>query len=685
MSDLVVRVAADLAQFRENMKLVDNQIDTTASALRTMSAAYDGSKTIANANAAVIAIDRMGGVSKLTDEAQAKLNAQLNTAISTYERLGQQAPATMLAMRDATQKVEAATAALAVPTQSWTQALGGAWTTVAGFAGTLGIGLGVSALIGFGKSVIDTGSQINDMSTKLGASTDFVQRMSFAAKQTGATMEDVSTSLGKMNANLGGGSTGTIAALKGIGLEFDQVRAMRPEEAFLAIAEAIHDIPDPMTQARVAVELFGKSGQILLPAIKEGLKELGEQATIMSGQTIKSMDDVGDSVDKLKGRLAAVAAEGMAPFFEALNRMYDMVADFSHLDVYGVVTSFYGLKDAMNQTKSAGEGAFAAIAKAAEGSIPSLKNVEKGLRDAFEVLAEFDSENKENEAQIRKGIAAYDAYRESVKSLSDQWTGAKLAERVKLFTESLAEIGGASKVTAFEMAGLVKQIDEFVKQGAALSPALNEVYRQHLNLNAGIDGSYSGLLKVINSTAKYKDELFKLPPILTDVRFASETVAESTDKISVAAEKAALTWSHAMDLVRQGQGTMSGEIPGLSDFSRENHDRIQKSFDDHRYFGPVKNGAPDFEALGFAPEVQWRADGGPVSAGSPYMVGERGPELFVPSSSGSIVPNGASVGGLNLTVNITQPLGTPQAISSAVSSALMQTLRGQGARFGVNV
>ena len=39
---------------------------------------------------------------------------------------------------------------------------------------------------------------------------------------------------------------------------------------------------------------------------------------------------------------------------------------------------------------------------------------------------------------------------------------------------------------------------------------------------------------------------------------------------------------------------------------------------------------------------QGRADGGPVSAGSTYMVGERGPELFTPGSSGNITPNGAS-------------------------------------------
>lgn len=48
-----------------------------------------------------------------------------------------------------------------------------------------------------------------------------------------------------------------------------------------------------------------------------------------------------------------------------------------------------------------------------------------------------------------------------------------------------------------------------------------------------------------------------------------------------------------------------------------------------------------------------RAAGGPVSAGSPYLVGERGPELFMPRTSGSIYPNDAmGVGGSNIVVNV---------------------------------
>ena len=46
-----------------------------------------------------------------------------------------------------------------------------------------------------------------------------------------------------------------------------------------------------------------------------------------------------------------------------------------------------------------------------------------------------------------------------------------------------------------------------------------------------------------------------------------------------------------------------------------------------------------------------KAGGGPVSGGQSYLVGEKGPELFVPRSHGNIVPNNA-MGGTNIVVNV---------------------------------
>jgi phage-related minor tail protein len=47
-----------------------------------------------------------------------------------------------------------------------------------------------------------------------------------------------------------------------------------------------------------------------------------------------------------------------------------------------------------------------------------------------------------------------------------------------------------------------------------------------------------------------------------------------------------------------------------------------------------------------------RATGGPVTAGRAYRVGERGPELFVPTASGRIEAAGVAVRNIAITVNV---------------------------------
>jgi predicted nucleic acid-binding Zn-ribbon protein len=53
--------------------------------------------------------------------------------------------------------------------------------------------------------------------------------------------------------------------------------------------------------------------------------------------------------------------------------------------------------------------------------------------------------------------------------------------------------------------------------------------------------------------------------------------------------------------------------------------------------------------------IDFRASGGPVSAGKPYIVGEKGPELIIPNQNGTVIPNHqlAGAGGMNLSVVVT--------------------------------
>ena len=76
-----------------------------------------------------------------------------------------------------------------------------------------------------------------------------------------------------------------------------------------------------------------------------------------------------------------------------------------------------------------------------------------------------------------------------------------------------------------------------------------------------------------------------------------------------------------------------------------------------------------------------KAKGGPVSAGTSYMVGENGPEMFTPSRSGTIVPSnamgGVQVGSINITVENTGEQLTPAAqkqIANQVQGIVMATL-----------
>jgi phage-related minor tail protein len=94
--------------------------------------------------------------------------------------------------------------------------------------------------------------------------------------------------------------------------------------------------------------------------------------------------------------------------------------------------------------------------------------------------------------------------------------------------------------------------------------------------------------------------------------------------------------------------------------------------------GPINNVLGSI--LKSTPSFGARASGGPVSAGGAYLVGERGPELFVPNSGGNI---GGVGGAPPVTININMPQGSSlndaKRSSAQVSAALARAVhRGSG-------
>ena len=187
-------------------------------------------------------------------------------------------------------------------------------------AGAVAGAFTVQQLINFGVGVVQAAGQIGDLSERLGISMDAVQRFTFAAEQGGSTIGAVERAIGTMNRTLAEGSDSTIEALAEAGLQFDDIRAMKPEDAFTTIADAIGEIEDPMTRAKVAVELFGKAGQELLPVFVAGIEDVGRSVATMSDDTVRDLKAAEDQWNRLKTTVTVYGAEVIKVGFDVFGK-----------------------------------------------------------------------------------------------------------------------------------------------------------------------------------------------------------------------------------------------------------------------------------------------------------------------------------------------------------------------------
>jgi hypothetical protein len=82
---------------------------------------------------------------------------------------------------------------------------------------------------------------------------------------------------------------------------------------------------------------------------------------------------------------------------------------------------------------------------------------------------------------------------------------------------------------------------------------------------------------------------------------------------------------------------------------------------------------PGFSLSGFA-------NGGPVMGGRPIVVGEKGPELFVPGSNGGIIPNHA-MGGNSYSITVQAGVGDPRAIGQQIVEYIKRFEQASGPAF----
>lgn len=171
---------------------------------------------------------------------------------------------------------------------------------VLGFGGLAVIGTITHLLTGFASRALDTAGKLTDLSAKTGLSIDTLQEMDHAASQTGTTLEAFSKSAFMLGVRVQEGSKPVQKAVEALGLSFSQIKALKPDEQFKVIADALGRIEDPAQRNELAVRLFGKSAQEILPAIAEGYNKLAEEATKSGDAQIRALDAAGDAWTQFK-------------------------------------------------------------------------------------------------------------------------------------------------------------------------------------------------------------------------------------------------------------------------------------------------------------------------------------------------------------------------------------------------
>jgi hypothetical protein len=132
------------------------------------------------------------------------------------------------------------------------------------------------------------------------------QRLTFIAEQSGNSVEQLSSTIDRMNRTLAQGTPSAVAALSGIGLSIDQLMRMRPDQRFEIIAKAIRNTSDESAQLRAQFELFGRSGGNMLNLINADFDQLNDKFERMGVRLTNAQGDMVAAYQDAKHRLSTL-------------------------------------------------------------------------------------------------------------------------------------------------------------------------------------------------------------------------------------------------------------------------------------------------------------------------------------------------------------------------------------------
>lgn len=173
------------------------------------------------------------------------------------------------------------------------------------------------AVLSFTKDVINMGGELQDAADKLNLNTDALQGLGFAFSQSGASQETFEKGMVKLNQTIFEAMNGNdqlLATFGRMGVSFNDLKTKSPDEVLLLIADAAKDAKNPTQALHDIMELLGKSGSKMAAGLKqgsEGIKSLADQASKLTTEEIKALDDAGDQLAKTWLRVKVTMAKAL--------------------------------------------------------------------------------------------------------------------------------------------------------------------------------------------------------------------------------------------------------------------------------------------------------------------------------------------------------------------------------------
>jgi len=476
---------------------------------------------------------------------------------------------------------------------------------------------GALVALGAGAGLKLMADQIDDLakaSSRLGMTVNELQSLQFAAGQTGASAEELEKGLTRFNRSISEASTGIgtgLRSFKALGIEVtDAAGNLRPTNELLNLtADRLTKIKDPADRVRIAFDLFGRSGVNLINTLQGGSGEMNKLREEFNKFTVELTEENAKATEDANDRFAKIGETFASIGRKITSFLLPKLADLTEFFTKWLLIGI--------------ASSISAFRDFVNFFIDGYNQIAKNVK-FLDVIPEADM-FKGFEARIRGIADAYDELNKEgaqvprvVVQQSDAFDEAALGfERAE---EAAKKAKEAVTGVSFSVNNSKTGLQQFAEMARNTSQQLDGLAVR------GLNRLEDSLLGVMQGTMSVKDA------------FKSMAASIISDLMRIFIQQ-------------QITGVLAGALGGL--------------FGGGSYGG----GAGTAGVKYFSP----RAAGGPVSKNSPYMVGERGRELFVPNQSGSIVPNHQLGGGgvvVNQTINLST--GVQQTVRAEMTNMLPQ-------------